>query len=99
MAEQYAYGQNEVDGCVCPAVQAGFKPSGDVIQVAEWYDTLVRNQTGLEQGVISEEMAEQKWQEAIQHYKDESEEMYGDYESGIYNDIVSAGERVSDELF
>ena len=68
---EFAFGTNEHGGCGCPAVEAGFPP-----EVNEWlretiveYDALVRNDTDKPSGTVSEDVAREKWNKAVEEMK------------------------------
>ena len=66
--KRFAYGDDTVDDCPCPAVAAGYSPnSADESTVsAEWYDEMVeRLYPEEDEGIISEEKAKEAWNKAI----------------------------------
>lgn len=74
---EFAYGKDSVDGCVCPAVAAGFSPSSgdDSIVVAERYDQEVKDKNlTTARSIIDEEAAKEAWLSALEHL--ERKEMY-----------------------
>lgn len=91
---QFAYGKDEMDGCPCPAVAAGYSPaSGDSsIEPAEWYDSVIKSEfrSATEPySPLSEEEAREAWNMTI-------EQLTGRY--GRDSEIVQTAEEIANEL-
>lgn len=88
---EYAYGGNTHDGCPCPAMAAGFHPDGDndILKVAEQYDEIARTWKSNSRGIISEEEAQEFWQDAIEQVG----QLFGEDDTG-----VEAGQDVAEIL-
>ena len=75
----FAYGANNLDGCECPALAAGFHPvHSDLLgmdSVVDRYDTILKDQKGEIDGEVSEEEAKDAWLHALQEL---SEDKYGE---------------------
>lgn len=69
--DRFAFGQNVVDDCTCPALEAGVQVTGEVESIVHIYDDKVRAQTLHEQGTIPKKMARQFWQKAMDNYQNE----------------------------
>lgn len=68
----FAFGEDEVGGCLCPSAAAGFPPKGgrtrsDYLAMASMYDhetmLLTRNTSGA--GVVPESVAREAWLMAV----------------------------------
>jgi hypothetical protein len=66
----FAFGQNKVDHCECPARSAGFSHSEidhpDMLDGIRYYDNQLRKETDLDEGIVSEETAKEAWLDAIE---------------------------------
>jgi len=77
---RFAYGWNEYNGCVCPAVAAGFDPAGEgegdyvpgLTEAAESYDQIVRQGHGGNSGTVSEEEAKDAWIQMLEWANDDN---------------------------
>jgi sugar phosphate isomerase/epimerase len=72
---QFAFGRNEVDGCTCPAVTAGFDPvegnTPGLMEAAGRYDRILsRRSTKQSTGVVSEAVARDAWIEVLESAMD-----------------------------
>lgn len=69
---QFAYGDDEAQGCKCPAAAAGYAPSsGDGSQrIASEFDRLIRSKMEYagDIGVVGETTAETAWRETIRQF-------------------------------
>jgi len=67
MTGEFAFGDNEIDGEKCPAVQAGCDPLTDdyLLQFVELYDTVASDRAEKDEGVISEETAQELWETTL----------------------------------
>lgn len=64
MSAKFAFGNNYVSGCCCPALSIGLTSPGST--VAGCYDILARRATGgADEGVIVEAKAREYWIDAI----------------------------------
>jgi len=63
----FAYGFDHVDGQPCPAVAAGYEPYtiDKSTKVVEWYDDILAEKLSNEVGIVSEETAQEAWNEAL----------------------------------
>jgi len=63
--DKFAYGRNEKEDCVCPAVAAGFHPGGEdkagMLDAAEYYDNIIQNRMGGYSGVAEQTVAKESW--------------------------------------
>jgi len=91
---RFAYGYDTVDDCPCPAIAAGFNPSNDdSTEIAEYYDSILKQKYGNIQGTITEEQAKKAWFQAIEQW----ESKYEDNEA-IGNGPKEIGEQIAQEL-
>jgi len=72
--QEFAFGSNEVDGCECPAVAAGYRPgivNNDVTEVASMYDKQVHDILQKEKnsykriGTVQPCFAKEAWDDVI----------------------------------
>lgn len=71
----FAYGQNHVDDCHCPAITAGFSPTGTrkedhipgLLEAAEHYDSILSNRSGMRIGIVDEATAQEAWIEMLEN--------------------------------
>lgn len=67
---RFAYGSDTFDECACPAVHAGYSPSGadDSLAVAEEYDAIIRTLFDPvdRHSTVGEEKAKEAWLTMIQ---------------------------------
>jgi len=92
----FAYGDNSVDNCACPAIAAGYNPNcGDMsLKIAEKYDEILRR-TRSEEGTIEESVAKEAWLDAVDYFVREAEQ--SDVHTDHYHDVVSVGRDIADE--
>lgn len=90
----FAFGCDVYDNRPCPARAAGFTPdTGDEsTEPAERFDERIRSQTGLDEGVVSENVARDTWKGVIRTLEGAAEA--DDY----YQEALEAARMVADEL-
>lgn len=107
MVQEYAFGHNEVDGCKCPAVVAGYEPDkeGYTLDVAEAFDRVVRGDNDDCAGTIPEPEARDAWKELVDRYRETVEEYEHDFEDSIpngthktYVERMNRAKEIGDEL-
>lgn len=69
---RFAYGSNEIGGCACPAVRAGYNPLDDAsCKIAEYYDFAVGklgHRTA--DSILPEEFAREAWFHALHELRE-----------------------------
>jgi len=103
MGRDFAFGDNRVKSCDCPAAAAGFRPDngGHISHVADQYDSIVSTKVGVPEGVINESKAKEFWDKTLQSIrkKEEDEIAAGNEEAAEWDrKCVEAGEKVKEEL-
>lgn len=75
MTEEYAFGKNQMDGCKCPALAAGHDPmdGGFAREVAERFDTTMRNEHEIGAGTVPESEARRAWRKMMSELKKQTE--------------------------
>lgn len=73
---KFAYGNDEVDGCGCPAVEAGYSPTGPEsdgsLTLATHFDFLVKEmELKNETNLLLEDTAKEVWKEMLEEYEKE----------------------------
>lgn len=93
---QFAFGANEHEDCVCPAVAAGYNPESShrggvpgLLEVAETYDLMAEDHHPDYFGVISEDEAKESWLKMMNEVEDRE---------GKNSDQYHAARKVADEL-
>jgi hypothetical protein len=68
----FVYGENERNGCTCPAVAAEISPAEnrDAEKMAVTYDNVIREKAAHSFGFVDEETARKAWLEALQNLRD-----------------------------
>lgn len=91
--KKFAFGENERDGCECPALAAGMNPveSGDdhipgLLGAAEWYDGIVGDGNVGWMGVVSEKEARDAWMQVIEESESKAEIHQAAKEVAAYHD-------------
>lgn len=97
----FAFGYNMVDDCPCPAMAAGYCPDNGVAitDVAEHYDEIAASQQPDVEGTISEELAKQYWQMAMEEIASIiNDETRSDYTREYHQGAWTVGMEVAAEL-
>ena len=88
-AETYfAFGDDCVEDCACPAVSAGYSPhkTAFLLEFVEMYDDIVRDEIGTSFGLVPQSMAKNAWMRTISIYETD------------HPQIARSGKQVADQL-
>jgi len=97
--QRYAYGDNTVGDCPCPAVAAGYNLDGDgSTAVAEQYDDFVRNRTPSDEGIVDADTAQDAWLDAVQFFERQAERATDPDEQRHYQRIAEKGRVIMNDL-
>lgn len=68
---KFAFGKNSENGCPCPLKAIGENPNrSPYTQVAERYDEIAGELTGIGWGTIPEDVAKEAWLDTLEYYDD-----------------------------
>ncbi len=74
----FAFGQNKVNGCKCPALAADMDPGGTdaemvpgLLEVVSLYDDLMIDSRDVLDGTVGEEIAKEVWKDVMVNHTEE----------------------------
>ena len=88
--DEYAYGSDEVDECICPATAAGFDTRHPPLsKLAGRFDEQLRDgYIGFDDGTVPDNKAESAWRTAVEQAREEGRQ-----------DEVEIGETIIERLW
>jgi len=96
---KFAYGENHVDSCPCPATAAGYSPTSNLLAllVAKQYDEQLKESSS-DSGTVDEETAKEAWKAAVEYYQRTADHPPKQEYKDWYQERADVGKEIAREL-
>lgn len=97
--EEFAFGDNEMNGRPCPVRSIGEEVSGHALNVAETYDEEARQRANADEGTLPRSVAQECWDAAVVHFEQLAEDTDDPREEEMYVNIATEGREIARRAF